>query len=242
MIEILKTHSRGVLVENLQRALNANIRPSPNLQPDGIFGNQTDRAVKTFQRREWLVVDGDVGTCTHNALYGHETYRPILHNTRFISQPDPTTCWAASTAMMTNSSVVAVINRTPADMYSTTGGLFNRSDTGDAVTSGNRFARIHGLRCNAPRSWMLTALRSALQRGPLMFDMLWQSNQYAAGNGSPGHMIVVVGIRGDGDQSGAGTTLRLHDPWPPGSGNRHSVGVQRWMQEVTTRTYRVFEK
>jgi len=242
MVQVLKTGSRGPLVSDLQLALNATLIPNPRLEPDGLFGGRTDAAVKTFQRREWLVADGDVGACTHNALYGHETYAPILHRIPFISQPDPTTCWAASTAMMTNSSVVAVINRTPADMYNTTGGLFNRSDTDDAVTSGRRFARIHGLTCNAPRSWMLSALRTALQRGPLMFDMLWQSNDYAQGAGSPGHMIVVAGIRGDNDGSGIGTTLRLHDPWPPGRGNRHSVGYQRWMRAVTTRTYRVFEK
>lgn len=143
---------------------------------------------------------------------------------------------------MTNSAITGVINRTPAEMYSTTGGLFNLSDTDDAVTSGRRFARVHGLSCNPPRSWMLSALRSALQRGPLMFDMLWQADQYIQGNGSPGHMIVVVGIRGDGDQTGAGTTLRIHDPWPPGHGKKHSVGYKRWMNQVTTRTYRVFEK
>ena len=180
MVQILKTGSRGALVEDLQRALNATLIPNPNLTPDGIFGNRTDQAVKTFQRREWLVADGDVGACTHNALYGHETYMPILHRVPFIPQPNDTTCWAASTAMMVNSSVTAVINRTPADMYSTTVGLFNRSGTDDAVTSGRRFARIHGLRCNPPRSWVLTALRSALQRGPLMFDMLWRAEPSAS--------------------------------------------------------------
>lgn len=242
MVQILKTGSRGTLVEDLQRALNATLTPSPNLTPDGIFGMQTDRTVKAFQRREWLVADGDVGPCTHNALYGHEAYLPILHRVPFIPQPDQTTCWAASTAMMTNSSVVAVKARTPASMIASDGGLLNASDTNDAVTSGNRYGRIHGLRCNPPRSWMLSALRSALQRGPLMFDMLWRASDYVQGNGSPGHMIVVVGIRGDGDQTGAGTTLRIHDPWPPARGDRYSRGYQRWMQEVPTRTYRVFEK
>ena len=76
MVQILKTVSRGPLVEDLQRALNATLRPSPNLRPDGAFGLRTDQAVKTFQRREWLVADGDVGPCTHNALYGHEAYPP----------------------------------------------------------------------------------------------------------------------------------------------------------------------
>jgi hypothetical protein len=55
-------------------------------------------------------------------------------------------------------------------------------------------------------------------------------------------MIVVVGIRGDNDPSGKGTTLRIHDPWPVNRGRRRSVGYERWMRTVPTRTYRVFER
>ena len=89
---------------------------------------------------------------------------------------------------------------------------------------------------------MVSRLRSALGYGPLMFDMLWDVGEYTAGRASPGHMIVVVGIRGDDDESGIGTTLRIHDPWPPLKGDRYSVGYLRWMQEVPTRTYRVFHR
>jgi hypothetical protein len=39
-----------------------------------------------------------------------------------------------------------------------------------------------------------TPYRPTLRRGPLMFDMLWNSSDYARGAGSPGHMIVVVGF------------------------------------------------
>ena len=54
-------------------------------------------------------------------------------------------------------------------------------------------------------------------------------------------MIVVVGMRGDDDGSGKGTTLRIHDPWPPNIGAVYSQNHFRWMQEVPTRTYRVFQ-
>jgi hypothetical protein len=242
MIPILKTGSRGPLVEDLQRTLNDKQRPSPNLAADGIFGGATDRAVKKFQTDNWLAPDGDVGPCTHSALYGHEAYAPVLHRTPFIPQPTPTTCWAASTAMMTNSSVAAVRGRTPQSMLASDGGLLNSSESDQAIVTGTAYGRIHGLRCNAPQSYMLSALRSKLQRGPLMFDMLWSASDYAAGSGSSGHMICVVGVRGDGDQSGKGTTLRLHDPWPVGRGKVSSVNAERWMAEVPTRTYRVFEK
>jgi len=48
-------------------------------------------------------------------------------------------------------------------------------------------------------------------------------------------MIAVVGIRGDNDQSGKGTTLRIFDPWPPMRGKKYSVGYFKWIQEVPTR-------
>ncbi len=242
MITLLKIGSRGALVTQLQVALNAKLRPSPHLITDGAFGGNTDRAVKRFQADNWLVIDGQAGVCTQNALYDTESYAPVLHRIPFIPQPTNTTCWAASTAMMTNSSVAIVKAKTPQDMWSDQAGLYNSSESDDAMTSGNRYARIHGLRCNPPMSWSLGKLKGALQRGPLMFDMLWNVNDYLARRGSPGHMICVVGIRGDDDQSGTGTTLRLHDPWSPGVGKRMSVNAMRWLNEVPTRTYRVFEK
>jgi hypothetical protein len=52
----------------------------------------------------------------------------------------------------------------------------------------------------------------------------------------------VIGIRGDDDPSGRGTTLRINDPWAPNIGATYSVGYYKWMQEVPTRTYRVFER
>jgi hypothetical protein len=55
-------------------------------------------------------------------------------------------------------------------------------------------------------------------------------------------MIVVIGMRGDNDPSGSGTTLRINDPWPPNLGTLESVGFLKWMNDVPTRTYRVFEK
>lgn len=36
--------------------------------PDGIFGAETERAVREFQRRKWLIVDGLVGRQTLSAL------------------------------------------------------------------------------------------------------------------------------------------------------------------------------
>jgi peptidoglycan hydrolase-like protein with peptidoglycan-binding domain len=113
----------------LQKKLNIRLRGIQKLETDGKFGENTRRAVLHFQRSEWLVEDGEVGPCTWNAVMGTEAYLPILYQIPFIPQPTPTTCWAASTAMVTRSSVYAVIARTPPDLILPAGDLRNFSET-----------------------------------------------------------------------------------------------------------------
>lgn len=238
----LRSGSRGPDVKKVQEKLNTQLSPSPRLVPDGDFGPLTRNAVVRFQQAQWLVADGEVGPCTWNALMGTEAYPPILHTIPFIPQPTNTTCWAASTAMVTRSNVPAVIAKTPADLILPDGSLANFSETADPVTGSARFAAAHGLTVVPPTSWMPTGLVAMLRAGPLIFDMLWDATTYVNGTGSPGHMIAVVGIRGDNDQSGKGTTLRIFDPWAPTQGKKYSVGYFKWIQEVPTRTYHIYHK
>ncbi len=242
MANILRQASRGEDVRVVQNALNRKLVPSPKLTPDGIYGGMTAAAVKKYQAANWLVEDGIAGPCTQNALLDKETYKPILHVLPFIPQPTDTTCLAASTAMMTNSNVPAVIAKTPPDMIGSSGGLKNSSGSDQAIVTGTAYGKIHGLKCHPPMSWMVSALRTQIQTSPMMWDMLWNAAEYAAGNASPGHMVVIVGMRGDDQPDGKGTTLRVFDPWAPNVGKKYSVGYFKWMQEVPTRTYRIFTK
>lgn len=238
----LKIGASGPEVKKLQQALNKKLIPNPGLVPDGQFGNLTAQAVRKFQAANWLVVDGEAGPCTQAAALDTEGYAPILHRVPFIPQKTNSTCWAASTAMVNRSSEAAVIALTPPELISPSGGLRNFSGSNDPMTGSGRFAAAHHLNVVAPTSWPPSVLKAMLARGPLIFDMLWESGKYAAGQGSPGHMIVVVGIRGDNDQSGRGTTLRIQDPWAPNVGDRYSVGYFKWIQEVPTRTYHIYHK
>lgn len=63
---ILKYGSRGTAVKQLQTALNACGFSCGAV--DGIFGNKTLNALKSFQRSEKLVVDGIYGAKTRSAL------------------------------------------------------------------------------------------------------------------------------------------------------------------------------
>jgi hypothetical protein len=242
MPTILKLGSRGADVKTLQNTLNSNLTPSPRLALDGEFGAQTRAAVLRFQKDNWLVEDGEVGPCTWNALLDTEDYRPILHSLAFIPQRTSSSCWAASTAMVTRTTIAAVVERTPDDLILPDGSLMNFSESDDPVTGSTRFAKANFMVVVPPTSWMPSALRSMLSKGPLVFDMLWDAKAYVHGTASSGHMIAVVGIRGDNDQSGKGTTLRIYDPWPPNKGDRYSVGYYKWIQEVPTRTYHIYHK
>lgn len=238
----LRRGSRGLAVAVLQTQLNAQARSGTRLKVDGAFGSKTQAAVKAFQRKSALKTDGIVGPKTHGMLARGPAVKSAQNRVRHIAQPTQTTCWAASTAMMTGSTVAAVQAKTPSDMVASDGGLLNSSGTDQAIVTGSRYGRIHGLTCHAPMSWSVPAFVSLIQRSPLMLDMLWRSDQYAGGAGSPGHMVVVSAVVSDGDASGKGTHLLVLDPWPPNRGEVSWVEHQAWMREVPTRTYRLFQR
>ena len=60
VLKLKDPNMRGEDVRTLQIALAARF-PSLHLRPDGIFGKDTDKAVKRFQKSVGLGVDGDVG-------------------------------------------------------------------------------------------------------------------------------------------------------------------------------------
>ena len=238
----LQNGCRGFDVAVLQAHLNAaNVTPQ-KLTVDGAFGPGTQAAVIAFQRRAGITADGVVGPATHTALAHGHSLTTVNHDLTIIAQPDSNTCWAASTAMMIRSSVAAVRARTPPDMIGPTGGLRNSSGDDQAVVTGTRYGNIHGLRCRAPQSWSVAALVDALHRSPLMIDTLWRTSEYAAGHRSPGHMVVISAVVSNNQPSGDGTHLHILDPWPPLNGNVYWVDYRKWINEVPTRTYRIFHR
>lgn len=233
----LRQGSRGEGVRRLQEALNRQLQPGPALVIDGDYGPFTRMAVRRLQAANWLVEDGEAGPCTQNVVFGHEARVPILHPVALIPQPRPAQCWAAATAMVTRSTVQAVVARTPAALVAEDGGLRSFADTDDAMTADALFVAAHGLSPKPATSWTICALRTALQEGLLMFDLRWSAKGHAAGAGQPGHMVVVAGIRGDGE---TGTTLRILDPAPTGKGARCSLNHASWNRQAAGSICRVF--
>ncbi len=236
MSALLRIGSRGQSVSDLQQVLNQKMVPSPNLKVDGIFGPNTRHSVLAFQRKEWLVEDGEAGPCTLGALKGTDKYK-ILHQVTLIPQRDPSACWLAATSMLLRQSIPR--SSVPSELLASDGGLLNDSELNKPVHT-RAYARKFGLRMHYPQSWTTMGLANLIRQGPAATHILWNVSGYISGAGSSGHFAVIAGIRGDG--TAIGTTLRIYDPWPPNQGKIASFGYQKLMTGTPALTYQLFQK
>lgn len=234
----LRLGSIGADVARLQGALNSASTPSPRLTVNGRFDAATDRAVRAFQDKVWLEVDGIAGICTQNALFGTEAFAPILHNVPYLSQPTATTCWAASAAMMKRSSVTAIRLTTPAHLLNQAGALLNGSESGAGDSVHREFGRLHGLQLHPPRCWLVSAMIAKVSAGPVMMQCLWNLQTYMAGQGSNGHWVVLVGVRGTRNENGRETTFRVYDPLT----GIYSANYAAMLRRVPLATYAMFTR
>jgi hypothetical protein len=77
-VVVVERGDRGPAVSSIQSALG--------IPADGVFGPQTERAVRQFQRRKGLVVDGVVGPQTRTAL-GLAPFSSSSVRSRSVSVP-----------------------------------------------------------------------------------------------------------------------------------------------------------
>ena len=83
-IQYLRRGSQGDYVRVVQKILNLYLAKGMTpLVPDGIFGPNTEAAVKFFQSRHKLVPDGIVGPLTRGKLFPLGTY----HGLCFMPSP-----------------------------------------------------------------------------------------------------------------------------------------------------------
>ncbi len=75
---LLKRSSQGPAVEDLQRTLNARLKPSPGLSVDGSFGPNTEKAVRRFQQLHKLPVTGTADAATMRLLTPLEVRPPAV--------------------------------------------------------------------------------------------------------------------------------------------------------------------
>jgi lysozyme len=67
-VQVLKLAEPRMQAEDVRRLQEALKQAGINIEPDGFFGNETDRAVKQFQQQKGLTADGIVGLETRQLL------------------------------------------------------------------------------------------------------------------------------------------------------------------------------
>lgn len=92
---IAKRGYKGPVVERLQRQLNK--LTSAGLEPDGWFGENTERAVTTFQHDNGFLPDGVVGPFTNAGIMLVPFARRLPSIPPHVRQHDLKRCWAACT-------------------------------------------------------------------------------------------------------------------------------------------------
>ena len=81
-LEYLACGAVGDYVQVLQKVLNLYQTTGTQLTPDGKFGPKTEAAVKRFQSRYGLKVDGVVGPKTRAKLFAQGTHQSLCCVTR----------------------------------------------------------------------------------------------------------------------------------------------------------------
>lgn len=81
MTEALKHGDKGIAVRRLQKQLNAF---GAKLDTDGDYGNETEKAVRAYQAKIGLVVDGKAGEKTLAALAGADCSK-LLRNATLVA-------------------------------------------------------------------------------------------------------------------------------------------------------------
>lgn len=237
---IVRSGSSGQSVRELQMALNNRLNPSPNLIVNGLYTPQTERAVLAFQRSNWLETDGVAGPCTLDALYGTEAVPIILHNVPYLSQPTPTTSWAAATAMLTRQTIQAVRMTTPQNLLTADGALINETAPGQRLDMHQTFVRLHRLHYHPPQSRPVAALIGLLRRGPIMLELPRKPGSLQRGTNASGHYVVIVGARGSHGADGSTTTLRIYDPDDSNGEGIYSVVYSAMLRQVPLATFGMF--
>jgi Putative peptidoglycan binding domain len=188
-----------------QRLLNEAVKSYkfayPLIDIDGKFGDQTDKAVRAFQKQSrTLAVDGIVGPLTFARLGLSEGCRyPIL----LRGQRDTASCWSTCTAMLNH----GIAPKPVQAIVMKDGGLLASSDNMRLYA-----ADLHWRFHQAPLS--AGAFAGLITRVPL-----WVTGAVVGhASGLSFHTIVFGGVLQYPYNGQLMTAVKVFDPWPPGTG------------------------
>jgi len=178
----------------------------PDGSMDGIYGSETEDIIKQFQRRHGLLgasgqPDGIAG---RNTLHKLDAVAPVVpfsrtvsYDVALIAQPNTTSCWAASMAMLVSYHERRTVS---AQQIADAVGLdLNSSYPWSVLRDAARVWRLQ----EVPMTPALSELPGLLLRhGPLWMVV----------TGAPTHAVVLTGSDG--------RRYSWNNPWPPNVGER----------------------
>jgi hypothetical protein len=136
----------------------------------------------------------------------------VWHSVPLVQQLTGMSCWAAAAAMLVGWRECIDVD---AEGVARGTGVWGAYRDGLLPGDVEMLARAWGLVAEPTHSLTIAELRRLLER----FGPLW------VGEASPGlHVIVVVGLYGDGTPDG--TFVRVNDPWPVGRGQRYTISFR----------------
>lgn len=242
---LLMYGSKGAHVVELQKLLNQwyqkeNGTPHPPLETDGTFGPKTRDLVKSFQLTVFLYKDGKAGSKTWSALQGIEKYNCFDLPGTFVAAPNQYQCWAGATAMLLGRSA-PVRTEPPGVAFErlpggSTGGLENSHE------NMQKYANFHQIQMfKAQQLTCLQLCNLVDQFGRLMLNIKGVNSSMQSASPQDSHLLVLTGVRGDGESSG--TTVTLYNPSAVGGEGRVVTVSHRYLKsKYPNLTYQVFYK
>lgn len=202
MLQTVRNGSRSVDVALLQALLNK-ARATPQLTVDGIFGRNTENALRSYQTSNpTLRTDGVAGPLTWGTF---PRIREIRHNTTLRAQAGTMGCWSAAAGMVSG-----------AQMSHGAGGAATGTGGGLSPDLNNvdTFARSLGWRIHNNQSVPpATMIADAMARNPVWIGLENQASK---------HAVVFSKLLTDGTDEG--TAFEVQDPWPVGRGTTYFSG------------------
>ncbi len=215
-MKILKRGSTGPEVGLLRRLLNRKLSPSPKLPETNVFGSRyngamatidfgpkTEKAVRDFQSKQRIKIDGIVGPQTWGKL---GVTMEVNQMVSLTSQPTNDTCYAAAATMVAGPGASASFSAGPTPVGT-------RPDDHWAQSFASQFP-----------TWTLEYGQSPTPTGIATFlrgGAFWIAGNLPFPSGTSYHAVVIGAIWGDGNPFSS--MLLIYDPWPVNKGEVYGI-------------------
>lgn len=209
----------GKYVEELQKLLNKILKEehrgvsaegggyTDDIKVNGQFNDHTYSFVLDFQTKAYLLPDGKVGKMTWSALLGTEAYNCFDKPDPVVNAPDETGCWAGALGMLlkrtgpvTTKPIIVEFEQ----IANKIGGIKNTHE------NMKKWAHFHYVEMLEGELNCVQLCNLVNNFGRIMLNMRGINSQLQSGIQDDSHLLILMGVRGDGTANG--TTMTLCNP------------------------------